>query len=224
MSLLNLLFVFPAPIVLAMVFNEAPFKRWKRVVQTASYLPHFLSYVVVASLWRMLLDRAGLVNTALMGLHLIRQPVEFWTTAQYYWPLSVLVNLWQGIGWGAIIYLAAIANVNEEIYEAAIIDGAGRFRRIMSIMLPAISKTIVVMLILQISGLFRSNFDQSYLLGNPFNRDRSYVLEYYVLDMGLSMMRYSFATAANLVQSVVSLILLLATNAVANRVNQSGIL
>lgn len=223
LSLLGFLFCFPAPIILAIVFNEAPFRKFKRLVQTSSYLPHFLSYVVVASLWTLLLDKNGLVNNLLLNTGLIKNPVEFWTDPNMYWPLAIILNLWQGTGWGAIIYLAAITNLNEEVYEAAIVDGAGRLRRIISIILPTISSTIVIMLIFSISGLFRSNFDQSYLLGNPFNRDRSYVLEYYVVDMGLNLMRYSFATAVNLVQSTISILLLLGANFVSRKVNDNGL-
>ncbi len=223
-SSLGFIFCFPAPIILALIFNESPFGKFKKFVQTSSYLPHFLSYVVVASLWTLLLDKKGLINNLLMNTGIVQSPVEFWTNPSMYWPLAILLNLWQGTGWGAIIYMASITNLNDEVYEAAIVDGAGRMRRIVSIILPTMKSTIIVMMIFSISGLFRSNFDQSYLLGNPFNRDKSYVLEYYVVDMGLNLMRYSYSTAVNLVQSAISIILFLAANQIARKVNDNGII
>ena len=222
-SVLDVLFCFPAPIMLALVFSEAPMRRFKRVAQTASYLPNFLSYVVVASFWQILLDKNGLVNNLLALLGRVGKPVEFWTTQSYYWPLSIIVSLWKGTGWGAIIYFAAITNVSEEVYEAAIVDGAGRIRRTFSIVLPAIMNTVMVMWIMRMSGLLRASFDQSYLLGNAFNRDASYVLEYYIIETGLSRLRMSYSTAINLLQSVVSLVLLWAANTIARRVSDTAI-
>lgn len=222
-SLMDLAFCFPAPILLALMFNESPMRRFKRISQTASYLPNFLSYVVVASFWQILLNQKGLVNNALTQLGLIAAPIEFWTDKSYYWPLSVVVSLWKGTGWGAIIYFAAITNVSEEVYEAAIVDGAGRFRRVFSIVLPAIMNTVVVMWIMRMSGLFRASFDQSYLLGNAFNREVSYVLEYYIIETGLQRFRMSYSTAINLLQSVMALILLFIANTVARKVSDSAI-
>ena len=222
-SLLDLLFCFPAPILLALVFYEAPMRRFKRIAQTASYLPNFLSYVVVASFWQILLDKQGLVNNILLSLGAVSKPVEFWTTQSYYWPLSVVVSLWKGTGWGAIIYFAAITNVSEEVYEAAIVDGAGRFRRVFSIVLPAIMNTVIVMWIMRMSGLFRGSFDQSYLLGNAFNREVSYVLEYYIIETGLNRLRMSYSTAINLLQSVLALVMLYIANSIAKRVSDSAI-
>lgn len=222
-SLLDLLFCFPAPILLALMFNESPLHRFKRIAQTSSYLPNFLSYVVVASFWQILLDKQGLVNNLTASLGLIQRPIEFWTTKEYYWPLSVVVSLWKGTGWGAIIYFAAITNVSEEVYEAAIVDGAGRFRRVFSIILPAIMGTVVVMWIMRMSGLFKASFDQSYLLGNAFNRDVSYVLEYYIIETGLNRLRMSYSTAINLLQSVVALMLLFLANSIARRASDSAI-
>ncbi len=222
-SLLDLLFCFPAPIILALMFNESPMRRFKKIAQTASYLPNFLSYVVVASFWQILLDPKGLVNSALTQLGAISMPIEFWTNKDLYWPLSVIVSLWKGTGWGAIIYFAAITNVSEEVYEAAMVDGASRFRRVFSIVLPAIMNTVIVMWIMRMSGLFRASFDQSYLLGNAFNREVSYVLEYYIIEMGLQRFRMSYSTAVNLLQSVMALVLLFIANTVARKVSDSAI-
>jgi putative aldouronate transport system permease protein len=222
-SFLDMVFCFPAPIILALLFNEAPFKRFKRLAQTGSYLPHFLSYVVVAAFWKIILDNKGIVNNFLLSAGIVNAPVEFWTTPKYYWPLTVIVSLWKNAGWGAIIYFAAITNVSAEVYEAAIVDGAGRFRRVFSILLPAIMGTIVVMGIMRLAGLFNASFDQSYLLGNVFNRDVSYVISYYTIELGLRRMNFSYSTAINLFQSTASLILLIAANTYAKRKSDASI-
>ena len=222
-SLLDLAFCFPAPIILALIFNEIPLRRFKKFAQTASYLPHFLSYVVVAAFWKILLDSDGVVNSILTLFGMIQSPVEFWTTKELYWPLTVVVSLWKGVGWGAIIYFAAITNVNMEVYEAAIVDGAGRLRRVISIILPTMMGTIAVLFILRMAGLLNASFDQSYLFGNPFNREVSYVVSHYTIDMGLRQLRLSYATAISFLQSVVSLFLLLLTNAIAKKIRGSSI-
>ncbi len=222
-SCLHMIFVFPAPVLLALMFNESSLRRIKKFSQTCSYLPNFLSMVVVASFWQLLLGNNGLVNNALKSLHLIDQSIGFWTTPEYYYPLEVLVSLWKSTGWSAIIYFSAITNVSEEVYEAAVVDGAGRFRRMFSIVLPCIIPTVAVNWIMSISGLFRGSFDTSYLLGNAFNRDYSYVLEYYITETGLSRLRYSYATAIGQIQSVVSLILLFSANALSRRFADTSI-
>ncbi len=222
-SCLHMIFVFPAPVLLALMFNESSLRRIKKFSQTCSYLPNFLSMVVVASFWQLLLGNNGLVNNALKSLNLIDQSIGFWTTPEYYYPLEVLVSLWKSTGWSAIIYFSAITNVSEEVYEAAVVDGAGRFRRMFSIVLPCIIPTVAVNWIMSISGLFRGSFDTSYLLGNAFNRDYSYVLEYYITETGLSRLRYSYATAIGQIQSVVSLILLFSANALSRRFADTSI-
>jgi putative aldouronate transport system permease protein len=189
------------------------------VVQTTSYLPHFISYVVTAYLFILLLDRRGIVNDVLLAVGLIDEPVLFWTKAEYWRPLATLVNVWKGMGWSAIIYLAAIASIDEQLYEAAIIDGAGRLRRIWRITLPNMTGIISVLLILNMGGLVRAGLDTSYLLGNLFTRETSYVLEYYTLEMGLELGRYSFATAIGLMQSLLALILVVITNWLSGRIS-----
>jgi len=222
-SSLHMLITFPAPIILALMFNESSLHRIKKISQTCSYLPNFLSMVVVASFWQLILGNNGLVNNVLKELGMITQSIAFWTTPEYYYPLELLVSLWKGTGWSAIIYFSAITNVSEEVYEAAVVDGAGRFRRVFSIVLPCIIPTIAVNWIMSISGLFRGSFDTSYLLGNAFNRDVSYVLEYYITETGLSRLRYSYATAIGQIQSVVSLVLLFAANALSKRFADTSI-
>ena len=219
LSLYGLVIGFPAPIMLALLINEIPRTGFRRVVQTTSYLPHFISYVVTAYLFILLLDRRGIVNDVLLAVGLIDEPVLFWTKAEYWRPLATLVNVWKGMGWSAIIYLAAIASIDEQLYEAAIIDGAGRLRRIWRITLPNITGIIAVLLILNMGGLVRAGLDTSYLLGNLFTRETSYVLEYYTLEMGLELGRYSFATAIGLMQSLLALILVVITNWLSGRIS-----
>ena len=219
LSLYGLVLGFPVPIMLALLINEIPGTGFKRVVQTTSYLPHFISYVVTAALFLLLLDRRGVVNDVLLAVGLIDEPVLLWTKAEYWRLLATLVNVWKGMGWSAIIYLAAIAGIDEQLYEAAIIDGAGRLRRIWRITLPNMTGIISVLLILNMGGLVRAGLDTSYLLGNLFTRETSYVVEYYTLEMGLELGRYSFATAIGLMQSLLALILVVITNWLSGRIS-----
>lgn len=211
-SLVRLVLCFPMPILLALILNEVRNTRLKKITQTVSYFPHFLAYVVVATLWISMLDNRGLVNSALLNLGITQQPIEFWTDPNKFRFLAVLVENWKEVGWGAIIYMAAISGISPELYEAAKIDGADRLQQIRYITFPCIAGTVAVMLILNVGNLFRGNLDQSVLLGNPFNRETSYIIEHYALDMGFKTMRYSFATAVNLFQSLLSLVLVLGAN------------
>ena len=219
LSLYGLVIGFPVPILLALLINEIPRTGFKRVVQTTSYLPHFISYVVTAYLFILLLDRRGIVNDVLVAVGLVDEPVLFWTKPEYWRLLATMVNVWKGMGWSAILYLAAIAGIDEQLYEAAIIDGAGRLRRAWRITLPNMTGIISVLLILSMGGLVRAGLDTSYLLGNLFTRETSYVLEYYVLEMGLELGRYSFATSVGLMQSLLAMILVVITNWLSGRIS-----
>jgi putative aldouronate transport system permease protein len=219
LSLYGIVFGFPAPIILALILNEIPHLRFKRFVQTASYLPYFISYVVVAAMWIMLLSSRGLVNQMLLAFGIVKAPVDFLTNPGIWRGLATGVNIWKGVGWSAIIYLAAITSIDAELYEAAVIDGAGRLRRIVSITLPNMVGIISVLLILRMGSLVRASLDTSYLLGNYFTRSTSYVLEYYTLEMGLELGRYSFATAIGISQSILALILVLGANWASGRIS-----
>ncbi|MCC3371956.1 sugar ABC transporter permease [Cohnella sp. REN36] len=219
LSLLNMLIVFPAPLLFALIVNEIPFLRFKKLVQTSSYLPNFISFAMVASMWIFLLDPKGMVNQSLLLLHLVRHPIEFWTEPGLFRPLSVLIGIWKGVGWGAIIYLAAISGINPDLYEAAKMDGAGRIQRIVRITLPQLIPLFSILFILNIGTLFNGNLDQSVLLGNSFNKETSYVIEYYSLQMGLELTRYSYATAVSFFQSVMAILLVLIANWFSGRVS-----
>jgi putative aldouronate transport system permease protein len=221
MAFVELVISFPLPILLALIISEMPGRALPRVVQTASYMPYFISFVIVANMWTMLLDEKGVVNGILQALGVTREPIWFWGEPGLFWWLAALVNAWKSMGFNAVVFLATIAGLPEEMYEAAVIDGAGRLRRIFSLTLPNMLGIITMMLILSSSGLVKGSLDVSLLLGNPFNRQRSYVIEYYTLQMGLENARFAFATAISLFQSVVGLAMAALTNWLSGRVGGS---
>lgn len=223
MSLLKFVFTFTSPLILAILINEVPFKWLKKVTQTGSYLPHFLSYVIVATLWMVFLDPNGVINEILQGLHLTDSSVEFLSEPKWFWWIGVWIDCWQESGWNAIIYLAAISGINPDLYEAAQVDGASRWKRLVHITLPSITWTAGVLFVMNCGSLLSggpvaSNFNQSYLLGNAFNYETSYVIQKFITDEGLNQLRFSFAAAGNLILSVLSVGLLLIANKVLKKV------
>ncbi len=223
LALMKLVFCFPLPILLAVIFNELPNQRLRKFSQTASYFPHFMAYVVVATLWLSLLSVRGPLNIFLMNIGAISSPIEFWYESSLFRWLAIIVENWKEVGWGSIIYFAAISGIDTSLYEAAEIDGASRIQKISFITLPSIRGTIIIMFILAMGGLFRGNLDQSVLLGNPFNKSSSYILELYSLDMGFKTMRQSYATAVGLFQSFISLALVLSANKISGKLSGSKI-
>lgn len=210
------------PILFAVILSELPSQRLKKTVQTFTYLPHFLSYVVVATLVNTILGNSGMLNHLLEALGL--PTVHLLEQANFFWQLGTWLDFWKETGWNSILYLAAISGVNPELYEAATVDGAGRIRRIWHVTVPAIRWTFLMLLILNMGNLLSggpvgSNFSQSRLIGNAFTYTKSYVLDLYSLDMGMSNMRYSFATAISLCNSIVSMILLLSANKITERLS-----
>jgi putative aldouronate transport system permease protein len=223
-SVTKLLFTFPLPILLALILNEVRNKPVKRVVQTVSYLPYFISWVIVSGLCQIFLTRNGVVNSVAMHLGLTSKEIPFLTSSKLFLPLVVLSSCWKDMGWWAIVFLAAIAGIDPSLYEAAEIDGAGRLRRIWHVTMPGIAGTITIVLILALGNLFGgglsgSNFEQSYLLGNPGNIDASEIIQTYVIRVGLSNGRYSYAAAAGLMQSVISVILVYASNLASRKIS-----
>ncbi len=223
LSILRMIIVFPMPIILALALNEIPSLKFKKGVQTCSYFPHFMAYVVVAALWQDILSNGGLVNNFLMQIGAISEPIAFWTDPGKFKALATILELWKGTGWSAIIYFAAISGINSELYEAAKIDGAGRFAQIRYITIPEITGTIIIMFILSIGGLVSGNLNISQLLGNAFTKSQSYIIEYYTLEMGLGTMRFSFATAVGMFQSVISVILVLIANFLSKKYQEVGL-
>ena len=210
------------PIMFAVMLSEIPHRRTKKAIQTFAYLPHFLSYVVVATLVHTILGNGGMLNQLLGALGLGQ--TKLLEKADSFWWLGTFLDFWKETGWNSILYLAAISGANPELYEAASVDGAGRLRRIWHVTLPAIRWTFLMLLILNMGNLLAggpvgSNFSQSRLIGNAFTYRRSYVLDLYSLEVGMNNMRYSFATAISLCNSIVSMILLLSANRITQKLS-----
>ncbi|UOK61177.1 sugar ABC transporter permease [Paenibacillus sp. OVF10] len=213
MSLMGLVAGFVFPVLFAVVLNEVRVQFMKRFVQTVSYLPHFVSWVVAAGIViKMLSTDGGAINDLLLGLNLIDQPIQFMAKGQLFWGIVTGADVWKETGWNAIIYLAAISGIGPELYEAARVDGASRLRQIWHITLPGIRPTIIVLFIMSIGHLVGIGFEKQFLLGNHMVSDYSEVLDLYALNYGLSMGRYSFGTAISIFNSVISVILLFVVN------------
>lgn len=221
-SLLKLA-TFPLPIIFALFLNEVRSLRFKKSIQTISYLPHFLSWVVLGGILATWLSDVGLFNKILMALNLIDQPISFLAEPKYFWTIVITSDIWKELGWSAIIYLAAISSISPEMYEAAKIDGAGRFQQMWYVTLPAIKATISILFILAVSGVMNSNFDQILVLRNSLNDSASNVIDYYVYYTGLSQGRFSYSTAVGLFKSVIAITLLLIANQVSKKLNDTSL-
>lgn len=217
MSTLNLLAINTFPILLALMINEISNKVFKRTIQTVTYLPHFVSFVVVANIFLELLSTNGPVNEGLRGMGIIKMAIKFWQEPSLFWLLATFVRVWKEVGWGAIIYLAALAGIDQGQYEAAAIDGCGRIKRIFYITIPNLLPTVMVLWITNMSGLFSASFDASYMLGNATTSAVAEVIETYIYKMGLSMGMYSYSTAVSLIQTVLGFIMVYITNKVAQK-------
>lgn len=222
-SLIKLFIGFPLPILFALFLNEVRSIRYKKTIQTISYLPHFLSWVVLGGILATWLADVGIINHILMGLHLIDQPITFLAEPKYFWTIIITSDIWKELGWSAIIYLAAIAGVSPEMYEAATIDGAGRFQKMWYVTLPSIKSTISILFILAVGGVMNSNFDQILVLRNSLNDSSSNVIDYYVYQTGLLSARFSYSAAIGLFKSVIALILLLIANRVTKKINDTSL-
>lgn len=222
LNFLDLLCGFPAPIILALLLTELPFPRYKRVTQTIAYMPHFLSWIIIAGLAKQLFaPTTGLVNNFLGKLGV--DPVPFLNEPIWWVVTYIALGIWQSVGWNTIIYLAAIAGINPELYEAASMDGAGRLRKMWHITLPGIRSTIVVLLILSLGRILGSEFDRPYALGNHMVNNVSNVIAIFVYKYGIQGLQFSLATAVGLFQSVVCVIFLFAANALAKRFGERGV-
>lgn len=227
-SLIKLVFAFPAPIILALLLNEVRHAAYKRFVQTVSYLPHFISWVIVSGMLLSLLSiDNGSLNFLLLKLGLIDHAENWMARTEYFWAILVGANIWKDIGFNSIIFLAAIAGVDPHLYEAARMDGASRIRQIRNITLPSISPIITIFLILAVSQILNAGFEDILLLtnrgSNTVLRPVSDVIDTYVYRVGIENSRYSYATAAGLFRSVVSVVLLVAANAIARRFGKSSL-
>lgn len=222
LNLESMLFTFPLPIVFALFLNEIRNQKFKRTVQTISYLPHFLSTVVVVSMMNTLLSvQTGAVNAALRGLGL--NTVYFMGEPGWFRPLSIISGVWQGTGWNAIIYISALAGINPELYEAARADGAGRFRQMWHVSLPGIRETIVILLIMRVGSIMNLGFEKPFLMQNALNISKSEVISTYVYKLGLQRNDYSRSTAIGLFNAVISLLLVLMANFTSRKLSDSSL-
>ncbi len=217
-SALKLVFSFPMPILLALVLNEIGNQAFKRVAQTISYLPHFISWIIVASLLNNLLSPStGAVNAIIQQFG--GSPIYFLADKSWFRPILVISNIWKEIGWSSVVYLAALSGIDPSLYEAAIVDGATRVQRIVRITLPSIMPIAVIMLILSMGNIMSAGFDQVFNLYSPQVYDVGDILDTYVYRRGLVDMSYSFSTAVGLFKSVVGLILVVTVNVIAKRLS-----
>ncbi|WP_442862472.1 ABC transporter permease [Bacillus sp. USDA818B3_A] len=225
MSILGLVVGFVFPIMFAVLLNEVRLSYFKRTVQTITYLPHFVSWVVVAGIiTKMLSIDGGVVNELLVNWGIIDKPVQFMAKGEYFWGIVVLSDLWKEMGWNAIIFLAAIAGIDSQLYEAAKVDGAGRWRQIWHVTLPGIRPTVLVLLILSIGHLTSIGFEKQFLLGNSLTVDYSEVLDLYALNYGIGLGRFSYGTAIGIFNSVISIILLLIANGIFKRFSNQSVM
>lgn len=224
-NFLDLVTGFSVPIILALIINEIRLKRFKKISQTVLYLPHFLSWAVVGSVAYLLFKpSSGLVNIVLQNMGIIEKGIPFLNDASHWAVTYIVIGIWQSMGWGTIIYLAAMTSINAELYEAAMIDGANRWKRIWHITLPGIRGTIVTLLIMNLGRVMGSNLERLTALGNSQVRDYQYQLAVYIFEKGLGSGKFSEATAVGLFQSLIGLALVLLSDRVAKKIGEDGLL
>lgn len=218
----NLVFFFPLPILVALMLNELRSNLYKRFVQSMIYVPHFVSWVVVVGMaFIFFTTEGGLVNELLVSFGF--EKINFLLNKEWFRPLVVSEIIWKEIGWGTIIFLAALAGVDQQLYEAAHMDGAGRFRQIWHITLPAIRSTIVILLILRLGQFLDTGFEQIYLMLNPMNREIGEVFDTYVYTNGIQQGKFSYTTAVGLFKSVIGMVLVIGTNYLAKKFGEEGV-
>ncbi len=212
LNLLRLAIGFPLPIIFALLLNELTSTRFKRTVQTISYLPHFLSWIIVGGIMYNWLSDSGMITQLLVQLGFLAEPVHLIGVKEHFWGILVTSEVWKELGWNAIIYMGAIAGIDPNLYEAATIDGAGRFKRMLYVTLPSISGTVIVLLVLNVGNLLGSNFDQLFVFHRPVLYDVIDVIDIYAYRTGIISGRLSYATAVGLFRSVFAFLLLFTAN------------
>ncbi len=220
MGALNLLTTTVMAILFAILLNEIRNSVVKKTIQTVSYLPHFLSWIIVTGILHDALSSTGIINDLLMRAGFINQAINFFAHTKYFWPIVAFANCWKETGWNAIIYLAAITSIDPCLYEAASIDGAGRLAKIRYITLPGIKPTIIILLLMNVGNVLNAGFEVQYLLGNGLVQSVSQTIDIYVLKWGISQNDYSLGTAAGIFKSAVSIALILLSNAWAKRAGE----
>ncbi len=221
LSVMNILLYFPAPIILALMLNEMLNLRYKKTLQTMLYVPHFISIVIVVSITFVMFGPSGIVYK--LTQQLLGHPINYMGSPDTFRWMIIGQTIWKETGWGTIIFLAALTNVDTQLYEAAMVDGAGRLRRLWHITLPAIRSTIVLMLILRMGSVLDTGYDHLILMANPLNRKVSQTLDVFVYQQGIQAGQFSYASAIGLMKSVVSVTLVLASNKVAHLLGEQGL-
>ncbi|MDO4512414.1 MAG: ABC transporter permease subunit [Lachnospiraceae bacterium] len=223
MGLLNLVTTTIMAILFAILLNEIRHKMVKKTVQTISYLPHFLSWIIVTGILHDALSSTGIINDLLMRANIIDQAINFFAYPKYFWGIVAFANCWKETGWNAIIYLSAITAIDPCLYEAASIDGAGRIAKIRHITLPGIKPTIMILLLMNIGNVLNAGFEVQYLLGNGLVQSVSQTIDIYVLKWGISQNDYSIGTAAGIFKSAVSIALIVIFNTIAKRSGEESL-
>lgn len=216
-SLLRLILGFPAPVLLAILLNEVRSLRYKKLIQTFTYLPHFFSWVVLGGIIKMIFATDGPANELLMMLGM-KQPMQFFASGPLFITMLIITAVWQGLGWGSVLYMATIAGIDECLYEAASLDGAGKFKQILHITIPCLVPTMITQFILNLGGVLNAGFDQIYNLYNITVFEYSDIIDTYVLRR-MQSMDYSLATAAGVLKSVICFALVILSNKVANKIS-----
>lgn len=221
-NICSLIFGFPVPIIFALMLNELGGKRYKRVIQTVSYAPHFISTVVMVSMVTMFLSPTNGIINKFIGVF-GKEPVYFMGEKEWFVPVYVISGIWQGLGWSSIIYIAALSNVDREVQEAAVIDGATRMQRIWHVTIPCILPTIIIMLINQVGHLMSIGFEKVLLMQNSLNLSASDVIGTYTYRSGLLGGEYSYSTAIGLFNSIINIILLVSVNRISKKMTETSL-
>ena len=220
MGVLNLVCTFIMAIVFAILLNEVRMVFAKKFVQTISYMPHFLSWIIVTGILHDALSSSGIVNELLVNWGITKNAINFFANKSYFWPIVAFANVWKETGWNAIVYLAAITAIDPSLYEAATVDGAGRWQKIKNITPPSIRPTIMILLIMNIGNVLNAGFEIQYLLGNGLVKSVSDTIDIYTLTWGISQNDYSLGTAAGIFKSVVAIILIVIANTIAKKTGE----
>jgi len=223
-SFLKIITGFPAPIILALMLNEVRHMKFKRTIQTISYLPHFLSWVIVAGLFTQILSpTTGVVNYVLKTYFGMENSIYFLGSNDWFRGTIIVTDIWKGVGWGSILYIASIAGIDPSMYEAAVVDGANRFQRLRYITIPALMPTITIMLILRVGNVMVAGFDQIFNMYNPAVYKTGDIIDTFVYRYGIGQMKYSLSTAVGLFQNLIGFVMVVSANFAANKINGSGI-
>lgn len=223
LSFLGLL-MSPLPIVFAIMLTEMRNKVFKRILQTTTTLPNFISWILVFSVFFVFFSTEGAVNNILLKIGIIDEPTRLLTNTSAAWYFQTAIALWKGLGWGAIIYLAAIAGISQELYDAAEVDGAARFRRIWHVTLPGVMPTFIVIMLLNISSILNSSFEQYFVFMNPLVMEKLEVIDYYTYRIGLLTGQFSYSTSISMLKSLLSIVLLFGVNWLSKKVRGESII